>query len=138
MSKNVGLWIDHKKAVMVILDEQGEELKLIQANTEKRVRVRGGARMKSVSGAQYFPAEDHKDRQYMERLHKFYGTVIAHIRDADSVLLFGPGEAKSELENRIAHEKASVQIAGIENADKMTERQIAAKVRSYFHKRKTI
>jgi stalled ribosome rescue protein Dom34 len=33
--------------------------------------------------------------------HLFYDAVIACIREADSILIFGPGEAKNELENRL-------------------------------------
>ena len=45
-------------------------------------------------------------------------------------MIFGPGEAKGELEKRIAHEKVKVQIVGIETVDKLTDRQIATKVRN--------
>ncbi len=48
------------------------------------------------------------------------------------MLIFGPGEAKGELEKRIAHEKVKVQIVGIETTDKMTDLQIVTKVRNYF------
>jgi hypothetical protein len=47
-------------------------------------------------------------------------------------LIFGPGEAKGELEKRIIHEKVRVPIVCIETADKLTDRQIATKVRKYF------
>jgi hypothetical protein len=49
------------------------------------------------------------------------------------VLIFGPGEAKLELENEIRKSKELARkLVGVETADKMTERQIAAKVRRYF------
>jgi 50S ribosomal subunit-associated GTPase HflX len=44
----------------------------------------------------------------------------------------GPGEAKTELEKRLIHEELNRRIVGIETVDKMTDRQIAAKVRKYF------
>jgi hypothetical protein len=132
MSKNIGLWIDHKKAVVVILGNHKEETKLILSGAKKRVRFRGGTHPKAKYGAQYFPGEDHQDRQFVEQLNKFYDAVISLIRNKDSLLIFGPGEAKSELGKRIVHEKAGTRIAGIETADKMTDRQIVAKVRSFF------
>lgn len=134
MSKNVGLWIDHKKAVVVILEEQGEVTRLIQSGVEKQNRVRGGIHAARTKGTQDLPADVHKDKHLIERLNRFYGSVISALRDSDSVLIFGPGEAKSELEKRIAHEKIGARIAGVETADKMTDRQIAAKVRGYFQR----
>jgi hypothetical protein len=60
--------------------------------------------------------------------------VIASIRDAESIFIFGPGEAKGELEKRLASEGLEGRIVGIEAVDKMTDRQIAAKVRQRFTK----
>jgi hypothetical protein len=58
--------------------------------------------------------------------------VIACIRDAESILIFGPGEAKGELKKRLERNKLGGRIVGIETIDRMTDRQIAAKVRRYF------
>ena len=57
------------------------------------------------------------------------------IRDADSILLFGPGEAKGELKKRLEKDKLGARIEAVETEDAMTDRQIAAKVREYFHKK---
>ena len=54
------------------------------------------------------------------------------IRDAESIQIFGPGEAKGELEKRLEHEGLKAHILAVEAADKMTDRQIAAKVRERF------
>ena len=58
--------------------------------------------------------------------------VIACIRDAESILIFGPGEAKGELKKRLQRNKLGGCIIAIETIDRMTDRQIAAKVRRYF------
>jgi hypothetical protein len=47
-------------------------------------------------------------------------------------LIFGPGEAKGELKKRLESKGLGGRIVGVETTDKMTERQIAAKVRAYF------
>jgi len=44
MKKNVGLWIDHRKAVILVLAERTEEVHKIESNMEKQVRFRGGVR----------------------------------------------------------------------------------------------
>jgi hypothetical protein len=51
---------------------------------------------------------------------------------AESILLFGPGEAKGELRKRLERDKLGGRIVAVETVDKMTDRQIAAKVRGYF------
>ena len=48
-------------------------------------------------------------------------------RQTTSILLFSPGEAKGELEKRLANKGLGGRIVGIETVDKMTDRQIAGK-----------
>ena len=130
--KNIGLWIDHKKATLVIQTEHGENIQQIESEVGRHVHYRGASNSKSPFSAQYQQGDDQLDNKFTEQLNKFYEKVIAQIREADAVLIFGPGEAKGELEKRIAHEKVNVPVMKIETSDKMTERQIAAKVRHYF------
>jgi hypothetical protein len=59
--------------------------------------------------------------------------VIAAIGDAEAILIFGPGEAKGELQSRLEEGGRAGRIAAVETADKMTDRQIAAKAREYSH-----
>jgi hypothetical protein len=119
-----GVWIDHRKAVIAILAGANEEMRQVTSGMEKRVRYSRAAQEDS--------AEDQRDRRFTGHLNKYYAEVIACIRDAESILILGPGEAKIELEERLGKEGLSGRIAGIETADKMTERQIAARVRQRF------
>lgn len=120
MKSNVGLWIDHRKAVIVSLRNREEEIREIPSHMEKHVRFSGGAQETS--------AEDQRDRRFAGHLDK----VVSCIRDADSILILGPGEAKVELKTRLEGEALGGRIAGIETMDKMTDRQRAAKVREHF------
>jgi hypothetical protein len=125
MKSEIGLWIDHRQAVIVMVTDAGEVTKRIISNMEKHVRFSSGS---SEDGSQ----EDVRDRQFGNSLNSYYADVIAVIRDADSIQIFGPGEAKGELEKRLESEGLKGHIVGIETVDKMTDRQIAAKVREHF------
>ena len=76
--------------------------------------------------------EDVRDRQFMNHLNRYYDDVIACIGEAKSIQIFGPGEAKGELEKRLESQELKGRIVAIETVDKMTDRQIAAKVRDHF------
>lgn len=132
MTKNIGLWIDHKKAIIVTQNEEGEDIQKIESGVGRHVRYRGASHPKSPYSAQYQQGDDQLDNKFTEQLNKFYEKVIDQLRGAQAVLIIGPGEAKGELEKRIAHEKVKVPIMGVEPADKLTDRQITAKVRNYF------
>ena len=124
MKKQIGLWIDHKKAVIVMIKDGDEELKKISSNMEKHVRFSSG------DGSEDGSSEDVRDRKFGNHLNNYYDEVIAYIRDADSIQIFGPGEAKGELEKRIKHEELKAHILTVETVNKMTDPQISAKVRN--------
>ena len=66
------------------------------------------------------------------KLDGYYDAVIEAVGDVDAMVIFGPGEAKGEFKKRLDGAELGARIAGVEAADKMTERQITAKVRDYF------
>ena len=127
MKKQVGLWINHRKAVIVTVTDKGEETKQITSEMEKHIRFSSS---KSEKGS----SEDMRDRQFGNHLNSFYDNVIACLRDAETIQIFGPGEAKGELEIRLEKEGLKGRIIEIETMDKMSDRQIAAKVRQHFQK----
>jgi hypothetical protein len=134
MSTKVGLWIDHRKAVIVAVTDQGEATRLIISKIDKQLGRSGGARSTTPYKSQQVPADDTRERKFTGHLNIYYDAVIASIRDAESILIFGPGEAKGELKKRLEGDKLGRRIVSIETVDKMTDRQIAAKVRRHFAK----
>ncbi len=134
MKKEVGLWVDHRKTVIVTIENEVEEVREIKSNMEKHIRFSSGTRSKAHNDLQGSTAEDMRDRQFKDHLGRYYERIISLIREADSIWIFGPGEAKVELEKRLRNEGLGERIVGVETADKMTDHQIAAKVRGYFPK----
>lgn len=124
MKRDVGLWIDHRKAVIVTLENEIESTQEIRSNVDKGER--------SSSKSQGSTAEDVRDRKFGDHLGRYYEGIVSIIRDADSIWIFGPGEAKVELESMLKNNDLGAKILGVETVDKMTDPQIAAKVRDQF------
>jgi hypothetical protein len=133
MKTTAGLWIDHRKAVIAVITGEREETMEIRSNVEKQPGRLAGVRS-TTHHVEPSPADDRHEREFTGHLNRYYDEVIAAIRDAESILLFGPGEAKGELKKRLERDKLGGHIIAVETVDKMTDRQIAAKVREYFHK----
>ena len=49
MKKGIGLWIDHRKAVVVLVSNEGEKITEITSDMEKHVRFTEGATMAGSS-----------------------------------------------------------------------------------------
>ena len=132
MSTQVGLWIDHRKATMVAVTEKGEETSEILSNVEKQLRRSGDSPLKGPYEALQVPADDSRQRARTGELNTYYDEVILHIRDADSILIMGPGVAKHELQKRMEKNRLGAKVVGVETIDNLTEPQLVAKVRQHF------
>jgi hypothetical protein len=134
MKTNVGLWIDHKQAIIVTLTDTGEEIGHVASEVEKQLQRSGDSPLKGPYESQKVPADDHRQRAYTEHLNHYYDEIITSLHGATAILILGPGEAKLELKKRFEHQHLGDRIVGVETADKMTHPQVAAKAREHFAK----
>jgi hypothetical protein len=133
MSTNkAGVWIDHRKAVVVVVGPTEEHTASISSNVEKHLERSGDSPLKGPYESHQVPPDDRRQMALTREFDAYYDAVIAAVRDVESLLICGPGEAKGEFKKRLEKHKFGGRVAGVETADKMTDRQIAAKVRDYF------
>jgi hypothetical protein len=134
MKTRVGLWIDHRKAIVVAVTDKGEEIRLVISKVERQLRRSGDSPLKGRYESLHVPAEDSSQRAFAGHLNIYYDAVIAAIRGAEAILIFGPGAAKGELKKRLGKSRLGARVVGVETVDRMTDHQIAAKVRERFPK----
>jgi hypothetical protein len=124
MNHKVGIWIDHKKAVVVSALASGITAKTLESEVGPHsplFRPAGRRRREEIRG----PPRQHLDRYYDE--------VITQLGQTEALLIFGPGEAKLQLQERLSRSKAlSDRIVEIETTDKLTDPQIIAKVKEHY------
>ncbi len=132
MKANAGIWIDHRKAIVVIVSAAGEEIKQISSHAEKQLRRTDSTPLQVNFEAQKVPSDDRQQRVFTAQLNTFYDEVIDCIRKAESMLIMGPGAAKDELKVRMEKNKLGNRVVCMETVDNMTDPQIAAKVRQHF------
>ncbi len=129
----MGLWIDHRKAVIVTVSGKGEETIVIESKAEKQPGRFDGVRSTTPYESQKIQADNRQDIKFADQLNIYYDEVISILRNAESILLFGPGEAKGEMMKRLEDVHLDTLIHAVETVDQMTDRQIAAKVREYYN-----
>ena len=129
-----GLWLDRRQAVVVSITDIGEFVTLIESDIERKVRLSGGSRMKRTPyGPMQVSVDGKQEARIRRQMRRYYQEIISNIQDANRILIFGPGEAKTELRKELRKTLGIAQkIITVEPADKMTERQVAAKVRHFF------
>jgi stalled ribosome rescue protein Dom34 len=132
MGIKAGVWINHRQAVVVLITDAGQETKKIAFDIGQPVRSAGKSSSKKKYTPNDFVAEDRLGRKVENDRKDYYNDVIACIKSADSLLILGPGEAKGELSKHIKAKKVRGVVVELETTDKMTDRQIAAKVQQHF------
>lgn len=132
MKKEIGMWVDHRRAVIVFLENNKETVQIILSNMENNTRFSSSSHPGAANDIKAATAEDIRDRQNDLHMLKYYAEIAYKIRETDSILIFGPGEAKVEFASYLKKEKFGGKIDGVQPADKMTDRQISAKVHDFF------
>ena len=124
MSHKVGIWIDHKKAVVVSATASGVTAKTLESEVGPHTRY---------SGPQDGGGEKKYEDRHDQQLDRYYDAVINRLGQPEALLIFGPGEAKLQLKERLNRSKALFdRIVGIETTDKLTDPQIVAKVKAHY------
>ena len=131
MNSKAGIWLDHREAVIVILGEN-QHTERVLSKVEKHPERTGDSPLKGPYESRAVPADDKRQRALTGELNHYYDAVIAAVAAAGSLFIFGPGEAKGELQKRLEAKGLGSRIAAVETADKMTDPQIAQMVRKFF------
>lgn len=125
VNKKVGLWLNRNKAVIVSIANNIEARRIITSDMTNYVLY------STVVPGDGSP-EEIRDRRFWNHLGEYYDKIIAHIRDATEIQIFGPEVAKYELQKHMEAQGLSGQIVSLEEADNMTDLQIAVKVQKRF------
>ena len=128
MNKKVGLWLDRNKAVIVSIENNIEGRRIITSDMEHYELY------STVVPGDGSP-ENPRDRRFWNHLGEYYDKIMQHLRDAAEIQIFGPEMAKHELQKRLEDEGLAGHIVSLEDADQMSDLQIATRVRNRFPSR---
>jgi stalled ribosome rescue protein Dom34 len=133
MDRNIGIWIDHKQAYLIWYEDG--KVDTIPSNLEPSAHYSGGTQLGGKFNQKGDTELRHNDR-YKVQLNKYYQQVIAALKDAASIFVMGPGEAKVEFEKLLKKHKAmQKRLRKVETASKMTEKQMIAYVKKFYKNR---
>ena len=133
MSDKVGVWIDHRKSVIVFASADRVATKTLESSVGPHARYSGRAGSQGPEGRPDEGGEKKYEERYREHLAQYYDAVIEQLGRPDALLIFGPGEAKQQLKERLSRSKAlAACLVEIETADKLTDSQIVARVTAHY------
>jgi len=123
MTRQVGVWIDHQRAVVVSAAAGQVTARTLESNLDGHPRY---------GGQQDGGGEKKYEERHRQHLDQYYDEVIGQLGQPEAVLILGPGEAKLELKARLSRSNAAERTIDVEAADKLTDPQIVARVKAHF------
>jgi hypothetical protein len=132
MKNKVGLWIDNRSAILVYIAENEIGIKTIKSKIEKQSGVDEKLAPLAPLESNLVPKNDVQHRIVEDLMERFYEKIYSGVKNAESVLIFGPGDTKGELKTYIENKYTGKLIIGVETVDRMSDNQIIAKVSKYF------
>lgn len=140
-TRKTGVWLDKEKAYLVHLQNGEEKMEVIESDVAFQERIpgqgdrRGRLRFRGGQGGGVEMATQEKSEQKRQQkfLQRYYHEIANHLKDSKKVYIFGPAEAKTELEKELeADNTFKAAITDVATSDKMTENQLKAKVKQHF------
>lgn len=136
MNYKKGIWIDTKKAVVVTLENGERKTRVVVSGVETRPRIEEEDKQYTRLGNQHFPDESSRENKVGEEKRSFVKSLITDVKSCSEIVLFGPSDMKHFLQKEIEnHHGLSGKIAAVEDADSMTDNQVAAWVDDFFNSR---
>lgn len=133
MKKQLGIWIDRSKAILVSLENGIESVSEMSSEMETRERIKGEGKAFARFGDQYSDPEKKKQARLDHERKTFLNDIYDYAKDYIEILICGPASMKNHLNSKFESEKAfRGHVVDVLASDSQTTNQIRAFVRSYF------
>lgn len=134
MKRQIGIWLNASKAVMVDLTDGAETVRTFESEVESRNRFPGEGRNYSGTGAKPTNPDQRMANRKKHQLNHFFEDIKSSIGDSKFIYLLGPSNTKKMLEKELKkHHTFDAARIDLENADKLTQNQLVAKVKEHFN-----
>ncbi|MBE2247342.1 MAG: hypothetical protein IAE67_08795 [Candidatus Competibacteraceae bacterium] len=137
MKKRIAVFLDQTEARLISIQEgvaAFEDVVESPYTGQRREPGEGSDDTRFTNSFSSFSNNEFSKNRIMENeLNSYYKQLESRLESYDEILLFGPGQAKKELRNRmdemVAYRKKEIRV---ENCDRMTDNQLLEFVRNQF------
>jgi hypothetical protein len=132
--KKTGIWLDLKKAYIIsITGESYPVIEKIRSEVESRLRIPGESKVFSRFGHSIIDDQVKKQRRQEHQRHRYFIKIMDSIKGADYIYLFGPSDARHELNNEIkSNHLIKGKVVAIKSANRMTQEHMVCETLNFF------
>jgi hypothetical protein len=135
MKKQVGIWINTDKAVLVsLLNGKEEKVQTIESDIESRPHNPREMKPSSRTGTVLLDMNKKMTLRKNQQMHQYFERILHSITsDTGEIYIFGPANTKKHFKKELKkHPLHCSKKLEIEPADKMTQPQMIAKIKKHF------
>lgn len=133
MHDRAGVWIDHSQAVIVFADAGRMSTDLVESYIEPHSRYQDSTGYPRADGPHAGSGEKKYEQRYRAHVRRYMDEVIDHLGPFHNLIIFGPGEAKLELRERLARRsRAKNRVVDVEPCERLSEAKVVDRVREYY------
>ncbi|MFX3626027.1 MAG: hypothetical protein ACN6I4_01585 [bacterium] len=136
VKQQTGLWIDGSRAIIVtFINGTDKGIKMVEADIENKVHNNSDDSDKGTfMGGQHISHEKTFDERKKHQIKDYLSDVVQQLSEGSELFIFGPGEMKNKLVNKIKDENniLKLEVKSIDTTDKMTDNQIVAYVKEFY------
>jgi hypothetical protein len=135
MKRQVGIWMNTDKAVLVSLMNGKEDgIQTIESDIESRSHNPREMKPGSRTGTVLIDIDKKMTQRKNHQMHNYFEKVMHSITsDTGEIYIFGPSNTKKHFEKELKkHSHFNSLKLEIESADKMTQPQMVARIKSHF------
>src|SRR5688572_6924131 len=120
MDARVGIWIDHKKAVIAAAGQHTTTV--VQSDVPGHTRFTRGGGYPGGHSSLRGGSERQSEERNRNALDEYFDQVIKALGRPEALLILGPGEAKQQLADRLGHETTRPRpTVTMQASDKLTD-----------------
>lgn len=135
MKRQVGIWMNSDKAVLINLrDGKEEQVQTIESDIEAHPHNPGENKQSARAGTILLDVDKKQTHRKNHQMHEYFEKIMHSIAsDTSDIYIFGPANTKKHFEKELKkHSTYSSKKLEVESADKMTHPQMIAKVKQHF------
>ncbi len=135
MKKQVGIWMNTDKAVLVsLLNGKEEKIQTIESDVESRSHNPREMKPGSRTGTVLIDVDKKMTQRKNHQMHNYFEKVMHSIAsDTGEIFILGPATTKKHFEKELKkHSQFHSVKLEIKSADKMTQPQMVAKIKNHF------
>jgi stalled ribosome rescue protein Dom34 len=137
MEKYTCIWLDHRSATILSIVGETESKHVIESGVELRRRMKRKDEQYSHTNQPYIAPGHRLAERKKHQLARYYQEICTYVEDASDIMILGPGVAKTELEKRIEDQPSFAgKLQLVESAGRLTQNQVAARLREFTAKRR--